>query len=198
MISKLLCSTALNHNSIPPPMIVRILLHLIARWDATPFYPNWFRDGILPFCSIIVFLFRSSLTDNLNVRITGDVNDGKVTRANEYSSSPLNGKLAFAPEHNYSIAIDYTLPLDNGWTVDFYLDNSWVAEQFSTINNDIVLPDYTRANARITANSDDGKWRVALYSTNLTNKEIIRGRGGSGEFFWFDPRQVGLEIGYQL
>ena len=144
------------------------------------------------------FELQAYVTDNLHVRFTGDVNDGKVTRANEYSQSPIDGKLAFAPEHSYSIAIDYTLPLDNGWTVDFYLDNAWVAEQFSTINNDIVLPEYSRANGRITARSDDGKWRVALYATNLRNKEIIRGRGGSGEYFWFDPRQLGLEVGYQL
>ncbi len=138
------------------------------------------------------------VTDNLHIRFAGDVNNAEVTKANQFSSSAQNADLAFSPDHSYSIGIDYTLALQNGWRLEFYVDNAWVAKQFANTANDLILPDYTRANGRVTLHSQDEKWRVALYGNNLTNEQILRGRGASGELFWFDPRQVGLEFGYQL
>ena len=34
--------------------------------------------------------------------------------------------------------------------------------------------------------------------TNLANDELLRGRDLLGTLYWFNPRQIGLELGYQL
>ncbi len=141
---------------------------------------------------------KTHVTDNLHIRIAGDVNDTEVTRAAEFSSSAVGTELIYAPANSLSVAIDYSLSLSNGATVDFYLDRAWVSKQYTDTQNSQVLPRFDRSNGRITFRSADEKWRVSLFGTNLTNEEIMRGRTVTQEFFWHNPRQVGLEFGYQL
>ena len=90
------------------------------------------------------------------------------------------------------------MPMDNGWTMDFHLDNAWVSKQYVDAANTITIPSYDKMNGRITMRSDDQTWRIALFATNLNNDEIERGRDTIGTIFWHSPRQVGLEIGYDL
>ena len=138
------------------------------------------------------------VTDSLHIRIAEDVNDTEVTRAAEFSSSPVGTDLIYAPANSLSVAIDYSLSLSNGATVDFYLDRAWVSKQYTDTQNTQILPRFDRSNGRITFRSADEKWRVSLFGTNLTNEEILRGRTVTGVLFWHNPRQVGLEFGYQL
>ncbi len=141
---------------------------------------------------------NAMITDRLNIRLAGDVNDTKVTQAEEFSSTLKGSELIFAPDHSASIAIDYSLPLENGWRVDFHLDRSWVAKQFVNSQNSLAIPSFERSNGRVTLHSPDEKWRIALYGTNLEDDEILRGRTATGNLFWHSPRQIGLEVGYQL
>ena len=141
---------------------------------------------------------KAHVTDHLHIRIAGDVNDTEVTRAAEFSSSAIGTELIHAPANSLSVAIDYSLSLSNGATVDFYLDHAWVSKQYTDTQNTQVLPRFDRSNGRITFRSADEKWRVSLFGTNLTNEEILRGRTATGVLFWHNPRQVGLEFGYQL
>ena len=141
---------------------------------------------------------KAHVTDNLHVRIAGDVNDTEVTRAAEFSTTLTGYELTYAPDRSLSVSIDYTLELSNGVTVDFYLDRSWVAKQFTDSRNTLPLPKYERSNGRITFRSADQKWRVALYGTNLENDQILRGTTSTGVLFWHNPRQIGMEFGYQL
>ena len=137
------------------------------------------------------------ITDNLHVRVAGDINDSEVTRAAEFSTSPDGSELTYAPDRSLSVALGYSLPLSNGGSVDFYLDRSWVAEQFTDSQNVVALPKYERSNGRVTYRSPDQKWRVALYGNNLENDEILRGMTSTGIMFWHNPRQVGIEVGYR-
>jgi hypothetical protein len=82
--------------------------------------------------------------------------------------------------------------------VDFHLDRSWVAKQFVNSQNSLEIPSFERSNGRVTLHSPDEKWRIALYGTNLEDDEILRGRTATGNLFWHSPRQIGLEVGYQL
>mgnify|MGYP003327893694 CR=1 FL=1 len=138
------------------------------------------------------------VTDRLSVRFAGDSNNTEVTKAGEFSSSPEDSELIFAPSHSMSLSIDYRLPLANGWNIDFYLDRSWVAKQYISSQNTVNIPKFERSNGRVTLRSPDEKWRVALYGTNLEDEEIIYSRTATGAFFWHTPRQIGVEVGYQL
>ena len=137
------------------------------------------------------------LTERLNVRFAGDVNDSEVSRASEFATSAEGNSLVYAPERSLSLAVGYSVPLTGDWMLDLYLDRAWVAEQFSDANNSTEIPSYERSNGRATLRSQDGKWRVALFGTNLDDQEIIRGRTAVGVLYWHAPRQLGLEVGYR-
>ena len=94
--------------------------------------------------------------------------------------------------------MDYGIPLSGGWQLDLHADYAWVDEQFTNTANTLTLDSYDKINARVTARSGDGKWRVAAYGTNLTNEEIVRNLEGQSTFYWFPPRQIGLEFGYRM
>ena len=140
-----------------------------------------------------------SLTDRLTIRVAGDINDTEVTQAPSGSGPSRKGnELIYAPNHSASVALDYSLPLANGWSLDFHLNRAWVAEQFTDTLNTLIIPSYEKSNGRITLRSADQKWRVALYGTNLENEEILRGQLLDTIFYWHSTHQVGLEVGYQL
>ena len=100
------------------------------------------------------------------------------------------------------MAVDYTLPLTGGWTAVLHADRALGgrAVRRQTPN----LRPHARAtggpNARITLRSADDKWRIAAFATNVDNYQILRGRSTylNTPLFWFPPRQIGLEVGYQL
>ena len=144
------------------------------------------------------FEVKAYLTDSLQIRLTGDVNDAEITGGGEHQTSPVGNDLTYSPNHSYSLSINYELGLQNGWRLDFYIDRAWVAKQFQDPRNTVVIPSYERSNGRVTLTSADEKWRVALFGTNLEDKQILRGLNETGTLYWFDPRQLGIEVGYQL
>ena len=92
--------------------------------------------------------------------------------------------------------MDYSFPTSNAWSVDYHIDFSEVAEQYGDVANTVVIPKYNLLNGRVTMRSPDEKWRVALFSTNMSGKEIQRGKDTLGNLYWFNPKQIGIELGY--
>ena len=134
------------------------------------------------------------ITDRLTMRIAADYNDTEVLSADGSSVT----ELVYAPADSLFISMDYSFPTNNPWSTDFHLDWSQVAEQYGDVANTIILPKYNLLNGRVTLRSPDNKWRVALFSTNMAGKEIQRGRDTLGNLYWFNPKQVGLELGYNF
>ena len=134
------------------------------------------------------------ITDRLTMRIAADYNDTEVLSADGSSVT----ELVYAPADSLFISMDYSFPTNNPWSTDFHLDWSQVAEQYGDVANTIILPKYNLLNGRVTLRSPDNKWRVALFSTNMAGKEIQRGRDTLGNLYWFNPKQVGFELGYNL
>jgi len=64
--------------------------------------------------------------------------------------------------------------------------------------NTLTIDAYQKTNARITLRDPNEKWRVGLFATNLTNEEIVRNRSGASTLYWYQPRQIGLEVGYKM
>ena len=134
------------------------------------------------------------ITDRLTMRIAADYNDSEVLSADGSSVT----ELVYAPADSLFISMDYSFPTNNPWSTDLHLDWSEVAEQYGDVANTIVLPKYSLLNGRVTLRSPDNKWRVALFSTNMAGKEIQRGRDTLGNLYWFNPKQIGLELGYNF
>ncbi len=140
------------------------------------------------------------ITERFSARFTGDTVDTEVSKGPLHSDqSPKGNELIYAPSWSASLALDYTIPLKSGWSMVLHADQAWVAEQFANTQNTLAIPSYEKTNARVTLLSGDGKWRIAAYGTNLANDETLRGRSSAlAIFYWFPPRQLGLEVGYEM
>ena len=146
------------------------------------------------------------LTERLSIRFAGDVNETEVQTgpANPYTSAQLvsgeGNELSHAPGHSASLAVDYVFPVMVNWNLTLHADYAWVDGHFSDAGNtaDLEVPSWTKANASATARSDDGKWRIALFGTNITNEEVLRDLLAPDNMFWHMPRQIGLEVGYSM
>ena len=144
------------------------------------------------------------LTDRLSIRFAGDLNDTKVKEGPLFASSAAeltsskDNELVQAPGHSASLAVDYAIPIMRDWTLTLHADHAWVDGHFADAGNTRPVPKWRKANASATARSGDGKWRLALFGTNLANDEIIRSRQGSATYFWHPPRQIGIEVGYSM
>jgi iron complex outermembrane receptor protein len=93
----------------------------------------------------------------------------------------------FQPEFNSSFGIQYNLQFANGGTLSPRLDAFYQSERHTGPTNarpaahEITantcptqcIPDYTTFNARLTYQSPNGGWRLALFGTNITD-----------EFYW--------------
>ena len=132
------------------------------------------------------------VTDRLTMRLAADYNDSEVVSADGASFT----ELAYAPNDSIYVSMDYSFPTSNPWSVDLHLDFSEVAEQYTDVANTVVIPKYNLLNGRVTLRSPDEKWRVAMFSTNMAGKEIQRGKDTLGNLYWFNPKQIGVEFGY--
>ena len=144
------------------------------------------------------------LTDRLSIRFAGDLNESEVQTGPLFEStsagltSGKGNELLQAAGYSASLAVDYVFPIMANWNLTLHADHAWVDGHFVDAGNTTEVPKWTKANASVTARSDDGKWRIALFGSNITGEEILRDWQGAGTFFWHTPRQVGLEVGYNL
>ena len=139
------------------------------------------------------------ITDSLIVRLAGDSVRTEVSAGpSDGGASPKGNDLVYSPENSASLSLDYNIPLTNGWNLDLHADHAWVAEQWANTENSNVVPKFEKTNARVTLRSGDGKWRVAVFGNNILNNQIVAARSGSTGYFWFQPGQIGLELGYKL
>ena len=106
-------------------------------------------------------------------------------------TSGEGNELSHAPGYSASLAVDYVFPIMANWNLTLHADHAWVDGHFADAGNtpELEVPKWTKANASATARSDDGKWRIALFGSNLANDEIIRDLPQAGTFFWHMPRQ---------
>ena len=144
------------------------------------------------------------LTERLSVRFAGDLNESEVQTGPLFESTSASitsgegNELLQAPGYSASLAVDYVFPVMGNWNVTLHADHAWVDGHFADAGNTRPVPNWTKANASVTARSDDGKWRLALFGSNITNEEVLRDWQGAGTFFWHPPRQIGLEVGYSM
>ena len=139
------------------------------------------------------------VTDSLIVRLAGDsVRTEVTTGPGNGGASPSGNNLVYSPEHSASLALDYNIPLANGWNLALHADHAWVAQQWSNTENTNSIPKFEKTNARVTLRSGDDRWRLAVFGTNILNNQIVAARSGNTSYYWFQPAQVGVELGYKL
>ena len=132
----------------------------------------------------------------------GNVNSHMQFNVDESTAPELtsgeDNELLHAPGYSASLAVDYEIPVMRDWTVTLHADHAWVDGHFADAGNTRPVAKWRKANASATARSGNGKWRLALFATNLGNAEILRTLQGSAVYYWHAPRQIGLEVGYRM
>jgi iron complex outermembrane receptor protein len=81
-------------------------------------------------------------------------------------------ELVSAPELNFSLAIDWTLPLwTSNWELDAHADGTHVSRQyFDILNRPTTTQDgYEVFNARLRARPADDRYGISLWVKNITN-----------------------------
>ena len=89
---------------------------------------------------------------------------------------PLEGKAPVnSPEWTYNGAARFQQQIANGWDVIVGVDYRWVDDRFleATAQAFDKSEDYWVANMRVALASQDEKWEVAVYGTNLFDTEYL-------------------------
>ncbi len=82
------------------------------------------------------------------------------------------------PEYKASLNVGWTTDLRNGSQFGWHIGASYQDETFYAANNDPLAraPSFTLVNARVTWQSPDQSWDVALFGTNITDERAIQSK----------------------
>ena len=80
-----------------------------------------------------------------------------------------------SPEWTYNGAARYQQQVADGWDVIIGVDYRWIGERFLEATGQLFdrAEDYWVANMRVAVASQDEKWEVAVYGTNLFDEEYL-------------------------
>jgi len=129
-----------------------------------------------------------------------DINDATFPDGSDRTDTT---ELQWAPEHAYSAAADYFLPVSVG-EVRFHLDYTWQDEQYALSNTEfgeILVDDFGQLNGRISLAEVElfgGNWQFAAWGRNLTDEDTANYLIGGTASTYMPPRMWGGEIILEL
>jgi iron complex outermembrane receptor protein len=106
------------------------------------------------------------------------------------------------PKFNFSAGAQYEFLTGGGWSITPRMDVTYQSKvYFNSSNTQFASQDgYALVNARVTFATPDGKWSLAVFGTNLTDKvystgalDLIDGFG-TGELSIAPPREWGVSV----
>ncbi|MBO0930414.1 TonB-dependent receptor [Fibrella aquatilis] len=118
------------------------------------------------------------------------------------NGNPVNyagNRLLKAPDWTFSVAPEYNIPLNDRYRVFVGLNINHTGKAYNDISNSEILARVPASivNGRLALVPANGKWSVALWGKNLTNKLYIQ-HGWEYEFgnqiAWSRPRYYGVEV----
>jgi iron complex outermembrane receptor protein len=112
--------------------------------------------------------------------------------------------LAWAPEHAYSLTLDYRRPIASLGELTLHADWVWQDDQFALANTDageVVVESFGQLNARLALESVSfagGEWVFGLWGRNLTDADDVNYRIGQTSTAHLAPRMYGLEMRFSF
>ncbi|MEH6550780.1 MAG: TonB-dependent receptor [Pseudomonadales bacterium] len=103
------------------------------------------------------------------------------------------------PKNKVNLLAEYVMPVSNFGDVSFRIDWTWVDERPGDDASKWV-DSYSLTNARVDFMSENQRWGVSGWVTNLADTENIQGYGGNGEAIgsltqWrLTPRMYGMDV----
>ncbi len=119
------------------------------------------------------------------------------TEADDRTGEPR----AESPENKFAASTQYTWPLAGNGQFVARIDYTWSDDRIAVTDGEV--PDYGLTNARVSWFSEDAKWEVGLWGTNLTDEEVITlfGNGSavnSTPGWRIQPRMWGVDLVYSM
>jgi iron complex outermembrane receptor protein len=148
--------------------------------------------------------------------IDSEITDYPLFETETASDSRVGQPQSSVAKNSYTLAADYTLPLDQLGEIAFHVDYSYTGSRKNepvgdgsaaslaliAAVEDELTSGYKDVGARITFRSLDGHWRAALYGQNLTDEQYLYKLGGfstatgSPSAARSTPRLYGMELNY--
>ena len=123
---------------------------------------------------------------------------------------PVNikgNKLPQAPNYKFSAGAQYTIEMQNDWSIVPRVDLTYTGESFGNIFNGNAnkVPGYTQANAQIQLNGPEEKWFVRGFIQNIFDSSSTTGlyvgdqsQGLITNIFTLEPRRYGIAAGVKF
>lgn len=102
-----------------------------------------------------------------------------VYNAAGYTGNFRGSELPYTPKFSGTVDAQYEFPVSNSWngfvggTVTYQGKENTTFHNNILLANDFFIRDYALVDARLGANSADGRWRVSIYGRNITNKSYV-------------------------
>lgn len=94
---------------------------------------------------------------------------------------PFTQRLPGLPRQSVRLGGDVTVPVANGWEAFGGADLNYNSDYFATINNALEIQNYTRWNARVGLQQEDGPFSVVLSGLNIfDSNDNVSGISGNG------------------
>ncbi len=119
----------------------------------------------------------AAVTRHLRLRLAAAYMKGAFDNLNPGVGVTLESPLPRLPKWFYSIGAAYDVDHASGAVTRLNLDYSWRSAQYGAASDvDAVrLAPYGLLNGQIEYSSPDRRWKLALFGTNLTDKEYLTG-----------------------
>jgi len=109
------------------------------------------------------------------------------------------------PENKINLSVEYLWQLGDFGGLIPRVDYTWVDERVDSLEDpNRKIDAYSLVNARLTLLPDNGNWEVALWATNLTDKELFGEYGDNGDQLGsltgirIPPRMYGADFVYNF
>jgi iron complex outermembrane receptor protein len=108
-----------------------------------------------------------------------------------------------SPKWTYNGVVRYTQPLMDGWNGTLGFDYRWIDDRYLEATNQVfdAADAYWLVNMRAAVASDDGRWEVAVYGTNLFDEEYLTYINNIGFFkldIFGEQRTFGATLRYRF
>jgi outer membrane receptor protein involved in Fe transport len=149
------------------------------------------------------------LTDRLSYNLGYSYTNAELVDSIDIGgvSASKGTRLPGVSEHTASVSLDYTQPLNNGWSMVYHADASYRSDFANSLDDSADIyrefDSFTVAAASVSLQAES--WRVALYGENIFDEEGFAAQtepGNSGVYHhveWLTrPRTLGLRASYSF
>jgi len=146
-----------------------------------------------------------AVTRDLRLRLAASYMDGEFDELKPGVGVTLASPLPRLPKWFYSVGAQYTVELNGGGRLAANLDYAWRSRYFGSASNvdAVEIPSYGLLNGQVEYRAPDARWSLAVFGTNLADKEYVTGGlnllglVGNVRFDMGRPRELGIRLRIQ-